>query len=364
MQKEYFAAINSVHGFVSFFDSIFAGRDRLYIIKGGPGTGKSTLMRKIAAEAEKNGMDSELIFCSSDPSSLDGVIIPSLDTAIVDGTAPHLMDASLPGTKDEILNLGQYWNADELYARREDIELLGKRKSKAYEKVFKYLAAIGDIESDRFNSVSKRVDKNKLCAYAQRVADSISRSERKHNRADISPEIKTSPEIRVTGAVSMDGYTYLPTFERISGTQYRIIDRLGIAHMLLDEISALLIKRGISFSVALDAPFERKCGIMIPGADCCITLANKTDTLEAETYVGAAIHSVNMNRFLYSGSVSELKSELHRIEKYKTLLGTEVSSAFESVRKNHFEIEKIYKSAMNFSGVDKAAKQIIRRIFS
>ena len=122
MQKEYFAAINSSRGFISFFDSIFAGRDRLYIIKGGPGTGKSTLMRKVADEAEKNGMDSELIFCSSDPSSLDGVIIPSLDTAIVDGTAPHLMDASLPGTKDEILNLGQFWNSDELYARRDDIE--------------------------------------------------------------------------------------------------------------------------------------------------------------------------------------------------------------------------------------------------
>lgn len=39
----------------------------------------------------------------------------------------------------------------------------------------------------------------------------------------------------------MDGYTYLPTFERISGTQYRITDRLGIGHMLLDEISSLLI---------------------------------------------------------------------------------------------------------------------------
>ena len=53
MQKEYFAAVNSSRGFISFFDNIFAGRDRLYIIKGGPGTGKSTLCERLQMRRKK-----------------------------------------------------------------------------------------------------------------------------------------------------------------------------------------------------------------------------------------------------------------------------------------------------------------------
>ena len=38
---------------------------------------------------EQAGLETEYILCSGDPDSLDGVHIPRLRTAIVDGTAPH-----------------------------------------------------------------------------------------------------------------------------------------------------------------------------------------------------------------------------------------------------------------------------------
>ena len=146
MQKEYFAAINSVHGFVSFFDSIFAGRDRLYIIKGGPGTGKSTLMRKIAAEAEKNGMDSELIFCSSDPESLDGLILKERRIAFVDGTSPHVQEPAQPGVDGEILNFGEFWESERLGSEREEILFLARQKAEGYRRGFSLLAAAQKIQ--------------------------------------------------------------------------------------------------------------------------------------------------------------------------------------------------------------------------
>lgn len=46
----YYACANSARGFVSFFDGNIKGLDKLYILKGGPGTGKSTLMKKIGRE--------------------------------------------------------------------------------------------------------------------------------------------------------------------------------------------------------------------------------------------------------------------------------------------------------------------------
>ena len=43
----------------------------------------------VAARAEEQGLRVEYIRCSGDPDSLDAVVFPALNTAIVDGTAPH-----------------------------------------------------------------------------------------------------------------------------------------------------------------------------------------------------------------------------------------------------------------------------------
>lgn len=88
----FYMSANSPYGFFSYCDDIInmKTRNRMYILKGGPGTGKSSLMKKIAASLAEEGHSIELIYCSSDPNSLDGVIINDLNTIIIDGTAPHV----------------------------------------------------------------------------------------------------------------------------------------------------------------------------------------------------------------------------------------------------------------------------------
>ena len=49
--------------------------------------GKSSFMRKIAEEMFGRGYDAELMQCSSDNGSLDGVIFPEIGVALIDGTA-------------------------------------------------------------------------------------------------------------------------------------------------------------------------------------------------------------------------------------------------------------------------------------
>ena len=57
LEAPLFAAANSGRGFVSFYENIFNAPNivRRYLIKGGPGTGKSSFMRRVAAFAEDNG---------------------------------------------------------------------------------------------------------------------------------------------------------------------------------------------------------------------------------------------------------------------------------------------------------------------
>lgn len=88
---QYFLGANSPTGFYSLYDQLLPPEQAraIYILKGGPGCGKSTLMRRVAAQAGEAGLAVERILCSGDPGSLDAVVIPELGVALVDGTAPH-----------------------------------------------------------------------------------------------------------------------------------------------------------------------------------------------------------------------------------------------------------------------------------
>lgn len=88
---QYFLGANSPRGFYSLYDQLIKIEDAsaVYILKGGAGCGKSTLMRQVALAAEESDIEVEYILCSGDPASLDAVILPALGVALVDGTAPH-----------------------------------------------------------------------------------------------------------------------------------------------------------------------------------------------------------------------------------------------------------------------------------
>ncbi|WP_036708451.1 hypothetical protein [Paenibacillus pinihumi] len=72
-------------------------------VKGRPGSGKSTLFKKLAAAAAGRGIDVEVYHCGFDPNSLDMLIFPELSLAIFDSTAPHEHFPSREG--DSILDV-------------------------------------------------------------------------------------------------------------------------------------------------------------------------------------------------------------------------------------------------------------------
>ena len=103
----FFLGANTPQGVVSRFDQLADWREgwREYVLKGGPGTGKSTLMGRVAQLAQGRCGRIELIHCSSDADSLDGVILHDLKAAIADGTAPHAIEPRFPGAFEQLVDL-------------------------------------------------------------------------------------------------------------------------------------------------------------------------------------------------------------------------------------------------------------------
>ena len=72
MPVRFFLGANTPAGFVGYLDDLYDCRDgwRAYLIKSGPGSGKSTLIRTVMQHMVRLGYDAEAILCSSDPQSL------------------------------------------------------------------------------------------------------------------------------------------------------------------------------------------------------------------------------------------------------------------------------------------------------
>jgi hypothetical protein len=148
--RHYYAGGNTAKGFFSLYDSVLEDLDRLFILKGGPGTGKSTLMKKIGEFYQGKGFDIDYLHCASDNNSIDGVILPSCKIGIVDGTAPHIIEPKAPGVIEEYVNLGVAWDSEKLAAHKDEIlrlnETISIKFETAYETFAEALSAHDDIE--------------------------------------------------------------------------------------------------------------------------------------------------------------------------------------------------------------------------
>ncbi|MHA6258917.1 hypothetical protein ACXYMX_03275 [Sporosarcina sp. CAU 1771] len=94
-----------------FIPSITKRMERRILIKGLPGTGKSTLMKSLGAEAEKRGFDVLYGWCGLDPSGVDLVQFPELSICLIDATQPHMYEPEHKG--DEVLDLVHMCEEDE-----------------------------------------------------------------------------------------------------------------------------------------------------------------------------------------------------------------------------------------------------------
>ena len=143
----YFPGGNTASGFCSRFGDVLPEpeRKRMIYLKGGPGVGKSSLMKRAAERWEAAGERVDFFHCSSDPGSLDAIAVPERGFAVMDGTAPHVQDPVLPMARDELINLADLLDADALKSRAGDIARLTGDIGRFFRRAYDYLAAAADV---------------------------------------------------------------------------------------------------------------------------------------------------------------------------------------------------------------------------
>ena len=175
MDTSVFLAANTGLGFVSAYDGFPPEDCFLHIVKGGPGTGKSGFMKAIREAARTRGLDTLSVLCSGDPDSLDGLWIPALKTAWVDGTAPHVREPSVFGVDGDYVNLGRFCRTPFESADREAAASLSAACRERYEEAYRLLREAKRLH-DELEGISRGyMDFDALTDFTERTVEALFR---------------------------------------------------------------------------------------------------------------------------------------------------------------------------------------------
>lgn len=134
---------------------------RRFFIKGRPGTGKSTFLKKLATAAYERGFRIERYHCSFDPDSLDMVIIRELSLCIFDSTAPHEYFPSRE--TDKLLDFyAAAVKPDTDLKYETELKSLAESYKTEIEKAVKQLIAANADCIQAEEAFEKQIDKNRL----------------------------------------------------------------------------------------------------------------------------------------------------------------------------------------------------------
>lgn len=339
-----FAAANSGRGFKSFYSEIFDREEiaRRYLIKGGPGTGKSSFMRKLGAIAEEQGRSVAYYRCSFDPDSLDAIVIDDR-IAVIDATAPHTIEPKAAGARDEIVNLGEFWNSDRLAEHYNEIVAYSALKESAYRKAYRFLSAALELSSINRELVEPHVLEQKLCAAVERQMRTIEGG------------TQFCARIGLCGSIGMKGRVRFDTYERSAKRLFVIDDCYGIGTRYLSHLIEGARKKKCSIVVSYQAldPSLPDAVYFEQSGDCFILWDSSSREPDGR---------INMKRFLASDGLPKIRSEYRlNARLYEAMLASAKDALGEAGR-YHLSLESVYVSCMDFSSQEQFLQDFSKKI--
>lgn len=344
MSEKYFIASNSAEGFYPYYGEVFDTRkfSQIYIIKGGSGIGKAYFMNECAKCAEKNGFSVRYIYCSSDAESLDGIIINEPRIAVLDGTAPHVYEPKVIGAVEHFVELSQFLDSKKLAGMREVIEKISAKKAEHFENAYRYLRAYRALSENIKEVISPCVKKDKIRAFAEKYARDITRGEGK-------------VEHLLCRAIGMRGISSYPTYYENARIYYEINDYYESAHFLTEAITNAFGAKGADLRISSNPIMPERIDALASVAD------GLTFEIGNECREGSRI--VNMKRFVDTEKIARAREEYREIVRARDEILHLTLSEFEKVKKHHFDIEKIYGSAMDFEAKERFTENFCRNLF-
>ena len=344
MSNTYFLGGASPDGFVTSF---YAAHRHCfgYYLKGGPGTGKSTLMKRIAAAFA--GEDVSCYHCASDPQSLDAVVLENRGVFIADATAPHAADPALPHVTGTVTDLGAGLDRASLHESAEAVRALYAANQAAHVQARKGLAGIAAMEEQIAEIGERALLREKLTQYAARLAARIL------PRGTGKGEILERQRIALTPAGQV---CYLP-----ENCDLMLLDDPAhtAAAQLLTALSEEAAARGLKAEITRSLTRKDRAPelLVLPALSLAVAAAYALP----DSIGQPPVSTVRMQRF-YGTELRTQRTLLRFCIRTEQAAASQTAALLSEALRIHNELEAHYIRALDTDFLNRTAEELIRQI--
>ena len=341
---KFFLGANSDSGFMSYFKQLQEQSSlQLLILKGGPGSGKSSLMKRVGEYAMQSGHSVEIVPCASDPESYDAIIDKTANFAMIDGTAPHTEDPLVPGAKHHIMYMGDLWSKEKLKEKTDEIEFYSNLTAQLHSGGQSYIKAAGALLRENYRCSSRYV-----LPEAKQFALEIMKELPEGN--------KYTEEKRLLSAVTVEKIGFLEeSLPLLADDVYVIEDEWGSAsEAVFDTVRlAASLKNMHVISCPCSVMPDKTDHIILPGARVAFTKGNRF----LKSSYG---QKINADAF-YEKGIDRISCEKRSQDAKKLLI--RACSFVKSAKKAHDNLEKFYITAMDFGRMNELYEKILKDFY-
>lgn len=328
----FFLGANTPRGFVSLIPDLMREPGlRLSALKAGPGCGKSTFLRSVAQWEEP--VRTELLYCSADPASLDGVLLHGRGIGVLDGTAPHPYDPVLPGVTGDYLAAPAFLDPTGLEAKQAALQEKKSAGADCYAQAYRLLEAAALVRQRCQALVAPLLPRNGLL----RRAAGIAGRELPHGLESGKPGLLRT---RFLDGMTADGPVFLAdSVTALAGKIYRLEDRFGLASCMLELWRDRALELGLEVYACPDihAP-ARLQHLILPELGLAFVTEDGTRMPETEVY-----RSIRVDACLPAQELAKHRGKLRLLHKLEKALLEDAAEELGTARTLHREMEALYR---------------------
>jgi len=340
---------NTNQGFYTFIPELIRGLRKIYILKGAAGSGKSTFIRLLGESLSEKGYEIEFWISALDPVNPDGVYIPRLGSAIINGSLPQPIDPRYPGATGHIIYLGEYRNNKELNGKTSLIIELIDRQEEQHNKAYEILHNASKAREQVKAAASSCLNMGNIKKLIAELASELLREQpgEKHYFAS---------------AVTADGVVnYVDEISQECKRRYILKGPPGSGKSLvLTELAQLAREKG-HFVEYYHSGFDVESIVMIIIPNLQLALIDG-----GNMELSIKPWDIVIDMTVYLDNYNPEEAALRSSEAYRNyeLLMLEAQGLLENAQVTLKEIKKIFTGMMDFEQLDRRRQEVLEEIIS